>query len=242
MDQELDLAGLEARLKHRFSNRELLFQALTHRSYAVERHDSTDNERLEFLGDAVLDLLVGELLFLRFPDAPEGDLTKMRASLVNEGSLAARAREIGLDGFIRLGRGEEKTQGRSKPSILANVFEAVLGAIYLDGGLEAARSFLEALFSPLLEGDFSREFDMDYKTRLQEFTQARFREAPRYVVEETSGPAHHRLFHVAVHLRGKALARGSGRSKKEAERSAAREALEILARTHGSGKGRVGGE
>ena len=232
MKEDPDYYSLEVQLDHHFKDKDLLGQALTHRSYAVEKgRESPDNERLEFLGDAVLDLLVGELLFHTFPDSPEGDLTKMRASLVNERSLAARAKEIGLDGFIMLGRGEEKTGGRTKPSILANAFEAVLGAVYLDGGLEAARGFLYRLFQPLLKGGFSEEFDSDYKTRLQEWTQAKFRETPSYVLEETAGPDHNRVFQVAVHLQGELVARGQGRSKKEAERMAARRALELLKRS-----------
>jgi ribonuclease-3 len=188
-----------------------------------------DNERLEFLGDAVVDLLVSHRLMDRFPAAREGQLSKMRAAVVDEVGLAAMARALGLGELLRLGRGEELTGGREKASLLADAMEAVLAAVYLDGGVEAAQSvvdrFLEEAFRQATEGTLDR----DYKTQLQESCQARFRTAPRYRVVAETGPDHSKLFEVEVHVRGEPLGRGSGRSKKDAEQIAARAALEALA-------------
>jgi len=230
-DGNWPLDELEAVLGYRFGRRELLRQALTHRSYAVEQQPVLpDNERLEFLGDAVLDLVVSHLLFdLHGGEYREGDLTRMRASLVNEGRLASQARILGLGRHVRLGRGELKSGGKDKPSILADVFEAVIGAIYLDRGFPACLGFVGQCFGELLDEAPGAGLDQDYKSTLQEFTQARFREIPFYEVEGVAGPGHETTFTVVLHLHGRILSRGSGRSKKEAEQEAARKALAILA-------------
>ncbi|NDY41750.1 ribonuclease III [Dissulfurirhabdus thermomarina] len=224
------LAELQRRVSHTFSSPGLLRQALTHRSYTVEHGDtSPDNELLEFLGDAVLDLVISRLLFDRYGGRlREGDLTKMRAGLVNEGRLAAAARELGLGALLRLGRGEERSGGRHKASILADAFEALVGALYLDGGLEAVFRFVRSSFGPLLEHAEEVGGLGDYKSALQEVTQRRYHEAPAYEVVEARGPDHAKHFVVALSLKGRRLATGEGASKKEAEQAAARKALEAL--------------
>ncbi len=227
---QLQLQKLEEILGHRFSEPELLIQALTHRSFAAEtRKDTRDNERLEFLGDAVLELVISHILYKKFGhEYDEGDLTKMRAYLVNEASLATMARELDLGPALRLGRGEDKSGGREKPSILADAFEAVIGALYLDGGIEKVFDFVERFFKDLFQLVATRGLSCDYKTALQEFTQARFHSVPVYQLEHVQGPAHQRTFEVSLHFDGKLLARGKGKSKKEAEQQAAKQALETL--------------
>ncbi|SMC17442.1 RNAse III [Desulfacinum hydrothermale DSM 13146] len=222
-------------LEYRFRNPSLLRQALVHRSFAHENPQavSGDNERLEFLGDAVLSVTMAHLLVERFPDLNEGDLSRLRASLVNERRLAQVGRAMGLGDLLRLGKGEEQSGGRRKPSLIADAVEAVLGALYLDGGLEAAFRVVRKFLGPFLEeeaeaSDPLRKLDKDFKTRLQEITQARFRRAPAYAVEGEEGPDHDKIFHVAVTLDEQVLARGSGRSKKAAEQDAARKALDAL--------------
>jgi len=200
--------------------------ALTHSSRAHEEGDLLGgNERLEFLGDAVLDLVISELLMQLRPDVREGVLSQARAAAVNQTSLAEHASAIGLPRFVRLGRGEEQSGGRSKASILANVFEAVIGALYLDAGLEPARSFIRKQFEGSLE---LRSELVDPKTRLQEWLQKRGDPSPKYVLDLAQGPDHAREFSVSVHGAGRVLGSGSGRSKREAEQAAAREALRVL--------------
>jgi ribonuclease-3 len=220
--------ALEAGLGHRFVRPEHLTVAMTHRSFSPEE---TNNETLEFLGDAVLALAVADLLMERFPRAREGELSKMRAALVNAEVLALKARALDLGPHLRLGKGEEKSGGRDKESILAAAYEAVLGAVYLDGGYEAARQaigmhFVEDVAAQL--GAASR----DYKTRLQEITQRLFRETPVYTLVEESGPDHEKLFVSEIAIAGRSCGRGVGRSKKMAEQAAAMTALEALAREH----------
>ncbi|MEJ5347558.1 MAG: ribonuclease III [Desulfosoma sp.] len=229
------LYHLEKLLGYQFRSVETLHQALVHRSYAHEKANSgmEDNERLEFLGDAVLSLTISHMLWMRFPEADEGSLSRMRASLVNEGSLAAIATDLGLGNLIRLGKGEEVSGGRTKPSILADAVEALLGAVYLDGGLDAAfevvrRFFQEKLEQVTAEEDPLRRLDKDYKTQLQELTQAQKRLVPQYDVEREEGPDHDKVFYVTVTVEGKLLARGVGKSKKAAEQDAARKALSFL--------------
>ncbi len=226
------LETLERAIGYHFSRPGLLIQALTHRSFTAEskRGRFQDNERLEFLGDAVLELVISHLLFDKYgpPDFDEGDLTKMRAYLVNESSLAKRASKIELGRYLRLGRGEEYTGGRSKPSILADAFEAVTGAIYLDGGIDAAFSFVTRVFGKILDEVGTQGLICDYKSALQEYTQARFKSVPLYNLETITGPAHSRTFEVSLRVEGKELSRGIGKSKKEAEQQAAKRALEIL--------------
>jgi ribonuclease-3 len=224
--------SLETALGHRFVRSEQLTIALTHRSYGA---DEPNNEKLEFLGDAVLSLAMSDLLMARFPTAREGDLSKIRASLVNAEVLARKARQLDLGRWLRLGRGEEKSGGREKLSILASGYEALLGAIYVDGGYEAARAVVETHFA----GDVAEHLRVglrDYKTELQEVTQRLFRETPAYTLVEESGPDHDKKFVSEIAIGGRTWGRGVGRSKKLAEQAAAMEALGTLAREHpGSG-------
>lgn len=216
---------------HTFRNARLLDEALTHTSHVneVKEQDLKDNERLEFLGDAVLALVVSEHLAAACPDLTEGALSKLRSRLVSETSLARAARRLELGKLIRLGRGEERSQGRDKDSILANTLEAVLAAVYVDGGLEAARSFALKAFAQELREATSRDaggvFAGDYKTQLQEWCQRQYDCVPQYATTKESGPDHQRLFEVRVTVRGEVRGRGTGRSKKEAEQAAAQEAL-----------------
>jgi ribonuclease-3 len=226
-------ADLESRLGYRFKDPALLVRALTHRSRAYERGggQGDDWERLEFLGDSLLGFVVGDWLFRRDAEADEGVLTRRKQSVVRTEALAEAARRIGLGEALHLGRGEESTGGRDKVSLLADAFEGVLGAVYMDGGLRVARSFvIRHLGSVLREVLGSYEAAEDYKTRLQEMIQARTHQTPRYAVIGTSGPAHAREFEAEVTIEGKVLGTGRGASRKQAEQAAAREALEIFAK------------
>jgi len=203
--------------------------ALTHKSYVNEHRDQgADNERLEFLGDAVVDLAVSHRLMERFPDADEGELSKLRALLVNEETLARVARHLGLGGLLRMGRGEEMTGGRDKSSVLADALEAVIGAVYLSSGLPGALSVVDRLFGDLLQGVAEGKSGEDWKTRLQELVQTRLRQSPRYRVVSEEGPDHSKTFEVEVTVGTELFARARGRSKKEAEQAAARETLTML--------------
>jgi ribonuclease III len=235
-----DLAALEARMGYRFRDADLLDLALTHRSFSHESgRPARDNESMEFLGDAVLGLVMASRLF----EASRGrrvvgDLARRRAALVSESSLAANAAALGIGAALRLGIGEEGSGGRAKPSLLADALEAVIAAIYLDGGLDAAREFILARFEVSLSIPRAASADLDPKTRLQEKLQARGWPAPAYRVVGTSGPDHERRFTVEVLVRGQSVARGEGASKKAAGVEAAREALKrwrsILAKTGGA--------
>jgi ribonuclease-3 len=218
---------LERRLGVRIRDRALLETALTHRSFAYERGGLETNERLEFLGDAVLGLVVTDALYREYPTLPEGDLAKMRAALVNMTVLADVAREIGLGDAVLLGRGEAMTGGRAKPSILADTLEAVFGAVYLDRGVEEARRVILDLFLPRIRGQVEGGTVQDYKTSLQEMAAARFGSMPEYRIAE-SGPDHAKRFRATVLLGGREYGTGEGRSKKEAEQAAARMALARL--------------
>ncbi len=221
---------------HVFRTVRLLDEALTHTSHVNEfkDHSSKDNERLEFLGDAVLALIISEHVASACPDLTEGALSKLRSHLVSEATLATVARRLDLGRLLRLGRGEERTGGREKESILANTMEAVLAAVYLDGGLDAARSFTLRAFAQELGEAASHDagglLSGDSKTQLQEWCQQRHDCVPQYVTEKESGPDHQKTFDVQVLVRGKALGRGTGRSKKEAEQAAAQQALEVVRR------------
>ena len=213
---------LEEKLHYHFKNRDLLITALTHSSYANEAKAPTKyNERLEFLGDSVLSLVVANYLF-RHSTRPEGELSRMRASLVSEEALFQFAKEIDLGAYLRLGRGEELGGGRERPSVVSDAFEAVIAALYLDGGMEAARSFILPFIT---EGKTAEE---DYKTRLQEVIQQNPEDKLSYAVTGESGPAHDKRFEVTVLLNGSAMAAGTGRSKKTAEQQAAKAALRKL--------------
>jgi ribonuclease-3 len=221
-------AALEAQLGHRFVRPERLEVALTHRSFGGERDN---NETLEFLGDAVLGLAMSDLLMTQFPDAREGDLSKMRASLVNAEVLGRKAQELDLGRWLQLGRGEEKSGGRDKVSILAAVYEALLGAVYLDGGYEAARRVVAGHFGADVLAHASVGLH-DYKTSLQEMTQRLFRETPVYALVEERGPDHDKHFVSELTIGGRVWGRGAGRTKKAAEQGAAMEALTALRRAH----------
>ncbi|OXS78520.1 ribonuclease III [Domibacillus enclensis] len=211
----------------RFQNESLLKQAFTHSSYVNEhrRKPYEDNERLEFLGDAVLELTVSQFLYKTYPVMSEGELTKLRAAVVCEPSLVTFANELQFGKLILLGKGEEMTGGRLRPALLADVFEAYIGALYLDQGMEAVLPFLEnAVFPKISAGAFSHV--MDFKSQLQEYVQRELKGAPSYRILEEKGPAHNKEFITEVSLNGAVLGTGSGRSKKEAEQFAARMALE----------------
>ncbi len=228
---QADLVSLEERLCHSFADVSHLQKALIHSSFAFE-HGKTlkkDNETLEFLGDAVLDLTVGYALFQHFPDMKEGELTKLRAALVNERHLAHMARKIDLGVCLLLGRGEEVSRGREKSSILACAYEAVVGAIFLDGGYGAATAFVEKHFVPYFAKSQETLLLADAKSSLQERLQEIFSEGPQYVVERDEGPDHDKTFYISVRFREQVLGQGSARSKKEAEQLAAAEAVKNFA-------------
>jgi ribonuclease III len=197
-----------------------LERALTHRSYAYENGGLPTNERLEFLGDSVLGLVVTDALFREHPDLPEGQLAKLRAAVVNMRALADVGRELDLGTFVRLGRGEEATGGRDKSSILADTLEAIIGAVYLDRGLTTASELVHRLFDPLIARSAQLGAGLDWKTSLQELTAAQSLGVPEYVVEE-SGPDHAKTFRAVVRVSGRDYGEGTGRSKKEAEQQAA---------------------
>ncbi|MCM2421895.1 ribonuclease III [Streptomyces sp. SID13666] len=205
----------------------LLVRALTHRSFAYENGGLPTNERLEFLGDSVLGLVVTDTLYRTHPDLPEGQLAKLRAAVVNSRALAEVSRELDLGGFIRLGRGEEGTGGRDKASILADTLEAVIGAVYLDQGLDAASEFVHRLFDPLIEKSSNLGAGLDWKTSLQELTASEGLGVPEYVVTE-SGPDHEKTFTAAARVGGVEYGAGTGRSKKEAEQQAAEAAWRAI--------------
>nr|WP_186725563.1 ribonuclease III [Planomicrobium sp. CPCC 101110] len=220
LQQELNIA---------FKQPALLYQAFTHSSYVNEhrRRHYTDNERLEFLGDAVLELSVSHYLYTKYPEMSEGELTKLRAAIVCEPSLVTFANELGFGKYILLGKGEELTGGRTRPALLADVFESFVGALYLDQGLEAVVAFLEVVLYPKVEiGAFSHV--MDYKSQLQELVQQKNNGALTYEIIDEKGPAHSRVFVTRVSLADKELGIGNGRSKKEAEQQAAQLAIRKL--------------
>jgi ribonuclease-3 len=205
----------------------LLEQALTHRSFAYENGGLPTNERLEFLGDAVLGLVITDVLFQAHEDLPEGQLAKLRAAVVNSRALADVARGLGLGAHVRLGRGEETSGGRDKTSILADTLEALIGAVYLDHGMTTAAELIRRLFGDLLADAVARGAGLDWKTSLQELAAAGEFGAPDYVVVE-SGPDHEKTFRATVHVGGSPLGAGEGRSKKEAEQRAAEAAYTAL--------------
>jgi ribonuclease III len=225
------MAELEARLGHVFRNPTLCETAMTHTSWLNEagQPDRSDNERLEFLGDAVLDLVVSDLLMRRFPDRREGDLSRARAALVSESGLARVAAALDIGRFILLGKGEERTGGRARPSILANALEALIGAIYIDAGFDVVAAVASRHFEGRVE-DVDSHALLDYKSRLQERAQALWQTAPIYEVVAEDGPDHDKRFEVALSLGGRPYGRAVGRSKKEAEQGAAAAALEAIER------------
>jgi ribonuclease-3 len=234
-----DLQALARRIGHDFEDLSLLDQALSHSSFVHEHPEQAtfSNERLEFLGDAVLELVITQHLYQSFPEAAEGQLSRARSAVVNEARLAAQARRLELGRYLLLGRGEENQGGRDKPSILADALEAVAAAVYLDGGLEAARAWLLGVFSDEAERSLGRPRRQDYKTRLQERVQERLKITPRYELVEATGPDHDKTFRCALILNGAEAAVGGGKSKKEAEQEAARLGLELLHRGALPGQG-----
>jgi len=226
------LAGLERALGYKFNDPSFLDCALTHRSFANENPDLMvqDNERLEFLGDAVLTLCITDMLMKKFPECTEGDLSKIRSSIVNERPLAGIARELRVGDYLLLGKGEDISGGRSKSSLLANALEAIIAAVYCDTGFAGAFDFIGKRFHPLLQTGVADVLYRDYKTCLQETTQNRFRVIPRYTVIREFGPDHDKVFQVRVCIGDVVSTAGMGRNKKEAEQRAARKALEAIER------------
>ena len=219
---------LEKRIGYHYKNIAYLENALTHSSYANEvRHGVCSNERLEFLGDSVLSVVVSDYIYRNCPDLPEGWLSKLRAALVCEKSLCRFSKSLGVGDHLRLSRGERNLKGNERPSILADAFEAIIASIYLDGGMEQARRFILRFVEPEIKNPRPRAFK-DYKTTLQEIIQKNPEEHLTYVLTGEEGPDHDKHFCVEVHLNNNIIGRGGGRSKKEAEQQAAREALELM--------------
>ncbi len=227
-ENKLDYKELHRLIGYEFKNKDLLTTALTHSSFANEAKGGIKyNERLEFLGDSVLGIVVSNYIYLHCPDLPEGKLTKLRASLVCEKSLYVYAKQIELGKHIRLSKGEKRSGGDDRPSILSDAFEALIAAIYLDGGIEPARNFIFRFVIPDIKSSKPKKFK-DYKTALQEIIQKNPEEKLTYVLVKETGPDHDKHFVVEVHLNSNVIGKGGGRSKKEAEQQAAREALELM--------------
>ncbi len=225
--EDKTVSELEQTIGYSFQNTALLLEALTHKSFVHESGEKSDkdNQRLEFFGDAVIGFFVSEMLLERYPKVREGRLSKIRASLVNEKTLAHLAAGIELGRYLRLGKGEEKTGGREKNSVLADAYEALVAAVYLDGGADSAEHLVEKHFGPLMTQSSDQFGGRDYKTQLQEVVQEMYGKPPLYSLEGESGPPHERIFAVAVSAGDRHLGKGVGKSKKEAEQAAAREAL-----------------
>lgn len=223
------MKNLEKRLGYKFKNLDLLKTALSHSSYANEmKNGYNSNERLEFLGDSVLSIVVSDYIYKNFSDMPEGDLTRLRASLVCEKALCSFSRELNLGEYLLLGRGEDKSGGRERDSILADAFEAVLAAIYIDGGFENARNLaLDFVLRELKNSKHDDSFK-DYKTLLQEIIQRNPEESVSYYLTGESGPDHAKNFDVEVRLNSNVIGKGSGKNKKQAEQMAAKQALELM--------------
>lgn len=230
------LRDFQQTLAYNFNDINLLDNALIHRSFVNENPALSykDNERLEFLGDAVIGLCISDMVIKKFPEYAEGQLSKLRAYIVNEQSLAVLARKLNIGDYILLGKGEESSGGRTKTSILSNAFEAVMASIYCDSGFEKAYKFLENLFDPLIEEGTKSLVYKDYKTALQEICQNRYKETPKYTVIREFGPDHDKVFEIGLNVAGMITATGVGKSKKEAEQRAAQKALEIITSSQNS--------
>lgn len=223
----IDFKNLEEKIGYEFKDKSFLKEALTHSSYANEMRGGIKcNERMEFLGDAVLSIVTAELLYTKFPDMPEGELSKLRSSLVCTAELSGFAREIDLGEYLFLGKGEANTGGKDRPSILENAFEALIAAIYLDGGMVPAKKHILRFLNSAIE-NHNINFK-DYKTALQEIVQQNPDETLNYVIVGESGPDHDKRFEVEVHLNSNVIGRGIGKSKKQAEQAAAKEALQLM--------------
>ncbi|MFH1674991.1 MAG: ribonuclease III [Pseudomonadota bacterium] len=225
-----NIASLEHSLEYKFNNIELMQEALRHSSFVNEQSDFslTNNERLEFLGDSVLDLIISHLLMIRFPEMNEGDLSKMRAAIVNETQLADVAQELSLGSHLMLGKGEALAHGYEKKSILADTLEAVLAAIYLDGGIDSVSKVIESLFAERVNSLALKLIKKDFKSRLQENAQFRFKIIPLYEVISEDGPSHDKTFTVRMTVGSDISTEGIGKSKKEAEQDAAEKGLKLL--------------
>lgn len=223
----LDMHRLEEKIGYQFKDKQLIETALTHSSYANESHNGPCNERLEFLGDAVLSIIISEHIYKLYANKQEGDLTKLRSSLVCETTLADFARSIGLGDYIKLGNGERRSGGAERPSILSDAFEALIAAIFLDGGIESAAQFVLPFAKKAMRNPESRKI-IDYKTVLQEIVQQSDGEKLVYVLVSESGPDHDKHFVTEVHLNSNVIGKGGGRSKKEAEQQAAKAALALM--------------
>ncbi len=231
----LGLDDIQESLEYVFKEKALLREALTHRSFSQIPHQAVHphNERLEFLGDAVLGLVMSEHLAARFPSYTEGELSKIKAGLISRATLALAAGRLRLGRWLRIGRGEEMTKGREKSSLLANALEAIIGAVYVDGGLDAARNFIQKHLAPELSALQENAFSPvggDFKSRLQEWTHKQFGASPEYRLIRESGPDHQKVFAVTVEVHGKIMGQGEGRTKKEAEQRAAGQAVEQASR------------
>lgn len=222
---------IEKKLDYKFKDRGLLKTALTHSSYANETSVES-NERLEFFGDAVLGFIVAHVLFKRYPDATEGKLSKMRSSIVSRMNFAHFALELRIDKQLLLGKGEENTGGRERESNLSGTFEAVIGAIFIDGGYRKVYKVITKLLNNCLNGD--EEIFKDYKTKLQEVAQRKFKKIPKYKVVLEEGPPHEKCFHIEVKLGRKSFGKGMGRNKKQAEQEAAKQGLERMEKLKGA--------
>ena len=222
-----EFEALYEELGYTFGDPTLVLQAFRHSSYVNEQVGAglEDNERLEFLGDAVLDLAISHLLMENNREADEGELSRFRSMVVDETGLHDVAARLELGRYLLLGKGEDQSLGRQKPSILADVTEALIGAIYLDGGFDVTKKIIEKLFAPLLKKVRTDDLVQDFKSLLQEFTQQAFKSLPKYRLSEETGPAHDKVFRIALAVNGIVLAEGMGKSKKEAEQHAAKEAF-----------------
>ncbi len=222
-----DLNDLEASLGYSFKQKALLNEAITHKSYAHEqdRKEILFNERMEFLGDSVLELIISEYLFSSYTEYTEADLSKIKSYTVQESTLAETSKKLNIGGYLFLGRGEELTGGREKPSLLANAFESILAAIYLDGGYEKAKDFVLRNLSDKIKEIPTNKTIFDFKTRLQEVAQAQFNSLPKYVTHNEEGPEHKKVFEVNVLIKNTLYGSGSGKTKKAAAQKAAEEAL-----------------
>ena len=226
--QAVDLSAFEQEIHYSFKNKKLLKQALTHSSYANEGKKHLQNyERLEFLGDSVLSIVVAEHLFRNFKHIPEGELTRLRASLVCEQALFEFSQKIHLGDYLLLGKGEENTGGRERPSIVSDAFEAVIAAVFLDGGMEEAKRYVLSFIPDDLTPEMAHSL-ADYKTALQEIIQQNREEKVEYVLTSESGPDHNKTFEIEVRLNSNVIGRGKGKSKKQAEQNAAKEALTLM--------------
>lgn len=220
---------LAKELKIKFNDISLLQRALTHRSFLNENKSvDKSNERLEFLGDAVLELIVSDYLFREYPDRPEGDLTSFRSAIVRTESLAVASRELGFGKYLRLAKGEEESGGRDKDYILANTFEAILGAIYMDQGYQECKDLVTKVLISKIDNIVEHRLDIDSKTKIQEMAQAKFNTTPTYVVIKESGPDHDKEYVVGIKIGKKILGKGKGSSKQRAEEAAAQKAVEFI--------------